>query len=311
MANFPEKCFLTGVNISPVQSGRDAIEYEIKIDGKVYLMSFHWDHRNSSFVNENRHVITSLLINKKWKPSNEIMDNEFLENLIRLSYYPKSPKDKLDNLLITIHGRQKYEGCKIDLSHDDEKRLVTQCYMKNWDEVLFYLNTMKESNLIKFSGTHTKEGYSLGSIYFTYNGLEYIISLQEDGQFSKNCFVAMSFSKNVTEIRKTIKQAVIDAGYNPILIDEIDYDSDITINDAMINHIKKSKFLIADFTEQRHGVYFEAGYALGLKRPVIYACSEKDFKESHFDTNHYPHIVYSELEDLASNLKDKIGAWID
>jgi len=79
----------------------------------------------------------------------------------------------------------------------------------------------------------------------------------------------------------------------------------------MIRFIKKCKFLIADFTEQKHGVYFEAGFALGLKRPVIYTCSEEDFKDTHFDTNHYPHIVYKNLDDLEIRLKNKIQAWID
>lgn len=41
----------------------------------------------------------------------------------------------------------------------------------------------------------------------------------------------------------------------------------ITINDAIVREIKKCKFLVADFTQHKHGVYFESG--LGLQRPVI------------------------------------------
>ncbi len=305
------KCFLTGVEYTPNQTSRDAIEYDIHIDGIIYRMCFHWDHKNSNIVSENLHIIKGLLVNKKWKPNEDIITNEFLENLIRSSYYPRSPKEKMDKLISTIHGRQKYEGHKIELSSTDEIRLITQCYMKNWEEVLFYLNTLKEEELLQFNGTHTQDGFRLGSIKFTFKGLEYLISLEEAGQFSKNCFIAMSFSESAKDIRKVLKDVVRTAGYYPILVDEINYDSDVTINDAIINQIKKCKFLIADFTEQKHGVYFEAGFALGLKRPVIYTCKKEDFSNSHFDTNHYPHIVYSNLEDLAKGLKDKIGAWID
>ena len=35
-----------------------------------------------------------------------------------------------------------------------------------------------------------------------------------------------------------------------------------------------------------------------------------DFKQTHFDTNHYPHIVYETYEDLEEKLIDKINAWI-
>lgn len=121
----------------------------------------------------------------------------------------------------------------------------------------------------------------------------------------------MSFSKSASEIRNVIKKVVSESGYEPLLVDELHYDSDMTINDAIIKFIKRSKFLIADFTEQKHGVYFEAGFALGLKRPVIYMCSEKDFGKTHFDVNHYPHIVYKDLNELEQQLRDKIQAWIE
>ena len=86
--------------------------------------------------------------------------------------------------------------------------------------------------------------------------------------------------------------------------------ADVTINDALIAEIRKCKFLVADFTQHKHGVYFEAGFALGLKRPVIYLCHQDDFEQTHFDTNHYPHIRYQKLDELAQKLRDKIEAWI-
>jgi len=70
------------------------------------------------------------------------------------------------------------------------------------------------------------------------------------------------------------------------------------------------RFIIADFTQQKHGVYFEAGYGLGYGLPVIYTCSEVDFADSHFDTNHYPHIIYSDLESFKEQLKNRILARI-
>ena len=57
---------------------------------------------------------------------------------------------------------------------------------------------------------------------------------------------------------------------------------------------------------------FEAGYALGRGKPVIYCCEEKDFlNNAHFDTNHYPHILYKDNDQLYNGLKSKIEAWIE
>jgi nucleoside 2-deoxyribosyltransferase len=186
-------------------------------------------------------------------------------------------------------------------------------YIKNRFEFQFYLKTLKDYGFIDFTDASSKDGPNAYNIKITFKGLEYIIDLQENGQNSKKCFIAMSFSntEEISNIRKTLKSAIRKQGYEPILIDEMHYDSEHTINDAMLNFIKQSRFIVADFTEHKHGVYFEAGYALGLKRPVIYTCSGEYFKNTHFDTNHYPHIVYENLTDLEGKLINKIAAWID
>ena len=121
----------------------------------------------------------------------------------------------------------------------------------------------------------------------------------------------MSFSSSQQDTRAIIKAAVYNCGYDPILIDEQHIASDVTINDTLIAEIKKSKFIIADFTEHKHGVYFEAGFALGQKKPVIYLCNKLQFNKTHFDTNHYSHIVYETLDELKEKLETKIEAWIN
>ena len=54
--------------------------------------------------------------------------------------------------------------------------------------------------------------------------------------------------------------------------------------------IRTSRFLIADLTHENPGAYWEAGYAEGLGKPVIYTCEKKKFEnqvKTHFDTNHH------------------------
>jgi hypothetical protein len=53
------------------------------------------------------------------------------------------------------------------------------------------------------------------------------------------------------------------------------------MGDEIISQIRRSKFLIADFTGHRGKVYFEAGLAMGL--PVFWTCRRDDLDKLHFD----------------------------
>jgi nucleoside 2-deoxyribosyltransferase len=52
--------------------------------------------------------------------------------------------------------------------------------------------------------------------------------------------------------------------------------------------IRDSAFVLVDLTHDNSGAYWEAGYAEGLGKPVIYLCEESKFEKAktHFDTNH-------------------------
>ncbi len=243
--------------------------------------------------------------------SGTALDNEILEKIIHESPVPKSPDEKLNHLLSYLHSLQEYEGADIEYpNNEDRQTLAKRLYFKNYNEMTFYLFTLAKLEFIEGIDGSSKDGKNLTDIHLTYNGLARVIELIESGDHSNRCFVAMSFSKELNDTRSTIKEAINEAGFQSILIDEIYYNSDITINDAIVSEIKKCKFLVADFTQHKHGVYFESGLALGLKRPVIYMCDASDFSNTHFDTNHYPHIIYDNTDELKNKLKTKIEAWI-
>lgn len=231
--------------------------------------------------------------------------------IIRESDIPRRPEERFNNLLMYIHSQQDHEGASITLkSEGGREELAHKLYFKNYTELSFYLITLKGQSLLGGKWISDERQSYLSGIRLTYDGLSKVVELAEAGSQSDRCFIAMSFSRDLADTRAAIKEAVSDAGFQPILIDEIHIDSDVTINDALIAEIKKCKFLIADFTQHKHGVYFEAGFALGLKRPVIYLCHKSDFDNTHFDTNHYPHIIYESLDELKEKLKTKIEAWI-
>ena len=113
---------------------------------------------------------------------------------------------------------------------------------------------------------------------------------------------------------RSIKPAIEEAGYKPVRIDrELEVDK---IDDAIIAHIRKSRFLVADFTYgekgPRGGVYYEAGFAHGLNIPVIFTCRRDMVDELHFDTRQYVHILWDahSPEILHTELLDRIRARI-
>jgi nucleoside 2-deoxyribosyltransferase len=87
------------------------------------------------------------------------------------------------------------------------------------------------------------------------------------------------------------------------------------IDDQLRVALRTSRFVIADLTYGSRGAYWEAGFAEGLGRPVIYTCREKEWNDAngeapHFDTNHLRTIVWrrDKLDEAATNLKATIRA---
>ena len=120
-------------------------------------------------------------------------------------------------------------------------------------------------------------------------------------------FVAMSFSD---ELRGAwldgFDPAIRAAGYSPMRIDAKDYAGGVM--DEIIAEIRRSRFVIADCTQQRNGVYFEAGFAIGLGLTVIPTCRADDMKNRHFDIQHLNTLEWKAPEELATTLSKRILA---
>jgi nucleoside 2-deoxyribosyltransferase len=114
----------------------------------------------------------------------------------------------------------------------------------------------------------------------------------------------MSFVPEMDSIYMVIRKAISDLGYIPVRIDKKEHNNEIS--GEILNEIKNSYFIIADVTGQRNGVYFEAGFAKGHNKPVIWCCAKKEEKSVHFDTRQYNHIFWENEQQLYEKLKDRI-----
>lgn len=111
-------------------------------------------------------------------------------------------------------------------------------------------------------------------------------------EFSRDCFVAMWFDSTMDAIYQTgIVVPLKKLGYNPVRVDKIEHNE--RIDQKIFDMIRGSRFLIADLTGCRGGVYYEAGFAAGLGIPVIHICKESDFAGRHFDVQTINTIKYN------------------
>jgi nucleoside 2-deoxyribosyltransferase len=97
---------------------------------------------------------------------------------------------------------------------------------------------------------------------------------------------------------------VQDCGLRIVRLDRVEHNE--LVNDLMLAEIRRCQFLVADVTLHRTGVYFEAGFALGLGRTVIWCCRNGSKLEEHFDTRQYPHIIWTTPQELRQRLRDRI-----
>lgn len=125
---------------------------------------------------------------------------------------------------------------------------------------------------------------------------------------NKRVFIAMSFDSIMRKVKEQIESAVRESGYIPILMNEIEYNNQIV--PEIYRAIEDSRFVIADLTKQRSGVYYEAGYAMGRGKELILCCEASEKNEIHFDVAQINTILWKDEEDLHKRLKARIQATI-
>ncbi len=151
---------------------------------------------------------------------------------------------------------------------------------------------------------------STNTIGLTVKGWDYVYQFNYHIS-SSSVFIAMAFTDNSGAIlspalRDKIKLCIEDSGFNAIIVDEVEHNDGIM--DKVIASINQSKFVIAELSHHKRGVYYEAGYAKGLGLQVIHVVSRADLKDCHFDVMHLNLIVWDDLEDLYKKLSNRIIA---
>lgn len=176
------------------------------------------------------------------------------------------------------------------------------------DGYVFVMKHLKAANLIDAPDA------SVGGsrLRLTFSGWAAYEELRREAATSRRAFMAMPFGSERlnSAYRGCFRPACAQAGFDLMRLDERAPAG--SIDDRLRVEIRRCRFLIADLTDANAGAYWEAGFAEGLGRPVIYTCEASHFSEhgTHFDTNHRQTVVWDEerLADAEAGLLATIRA---
>lgn len=210
---------------------------------------------------------------------------------------PPSVMERANGLLIEAGRGLNALGDQFNVM---EPRFLAATYSSSSDEVLYLLRLLED---LRFAKSRTLEG----GCEILPAGYIKLDELRNPGPASTQGFIAMWFDASLNDAYDSGLQAgVFQAGYDPVRIDRVEHVN--RIDDEIIRQINASKFLVADFSGHRGGVYFEAGYALGRSLPVFWTCRKQDMGSLHFDIRQFNCIDWASPEELANRLATRIEA---
>lgn len=204
--------------------------------------------------------------------------------------------DVLNNLLLYVSSELGGPGEKIDLQADNLRAVLGT---KSSTGVRWAFEQAMGMGLLDgtLAANISADDYvQLLDVTLTIQGWERVHELMKEAKDSRKAFMAMKFGDPQLDAvyLDHFKPAVKQTGFTLQRLDEEPRAG--LIDDRMRLEIRTSRFLIADLSHGNAGAYWEAGYAEGLGRPVIYTCRKDVFddpqRRPHFDTNHHLTVVW-------------------
>ncbi|MDH7602572.1 MAG: hypothetical protein QHI38_10555 [Armatimonadota bacterium] len=237
--------------------------------------------------------------------------NAYKINQLLTEVFPRRVQDRFDRALLNLCAVSQYPGQEIPWNRAKDFPLVIA---ESAEVADFIVRELERESYVKANESFWSMGeassYS-STIAVTGPGYRHAAGLvtEQERERSRRAFVAMWFAEEMNEAwEKGIKPAILECGFEPVRIDEQEFNSDIV--DEIIAEIRRSKFIVADFTGQRNGVYYEAGFARGLGIPVISTVKTEQIDSLHFDTQHNSHVLWADPNELHRKLLNRIRATI-
>jgi len=209
--------------------------------------------------------------------------------------------EKIDLLMHWFAIQSKHLG---DPVATDDEVAYPVAFCRNAKEWTFLRSSCLERGLL----IHADPGFDV----VTTKGWEWLDERPKAA--GDRAFIAMSFHPDLKPVGDAIEKAIRDAGYQPTRVDQHEYVGGVM--DKVLALIRQSRFVVADFTQNRGGVYYEAAFAAGRDIPVIPTCRvdhldpENKSDRLHFDVSHLNFLSWDDqnLPDFQKRLQLRIEA---
>lgn len=207
---------------------------------------------------------------------------------------PPSPAQQATNIIRFVGDHVASTGYSLD---EPPIHFFAQVGAPNPDFALKILRELIDLGML--TGTdagNMQSRYATTSIDLTLRGWERYEQEKRGRRSSFYGFIALKFNDPILDpfLHNTIKPATAELGYE--LIDMRDVAQPGLIDNIMREKIRDAAFVLVDLTHDNSGAYWEAGYAEGLGKPVLYLCEGTKFREkkTHFDTNHLTTVTWGD-----------------
>jgi hypothetical protein len=249
------------------------------------------------FVDEKRRALASHLIRRMQKQRRIVLLPEFFASLPTQSL--PTPAELCDNLLLWIAaqmdgrvGRTIGQGKKIS-----DLDILAEIGAIDEGAAPWAAQALKDDNLLQID--HPTNGEFRARL--TPEGWTRVDELRRAHVSSRFAFFARKFANADLDrvFAECLQPAVKRTGFDLRTVTQKAGHIDAIIEDE----IRRCRFLIADLSDNNAGAYWEAGFAEGLGKPVIYVC--RDGVETHFDTDHRQTVRWdlAKLDETATRLK--------
>jgi len=229
-----------------------------------------------------------------------------------------TPAEKLDKLILWMGEHQEAPWEEISINIPELSAIlgdrIRPDVTLSFQELRWLVNQKEAKKFIESTSVTINKNPLYALTFEGWNRYETIKNAEAQ---SRTAFMAMKFDPELEiVVSKYFKPAVTKTGFELRLL--TDGQPAGLIDDQLRVALRTSRFVLADLTHENKGAYWEAGFAEGLGKPVIYTCRKDvwdDFDDNgnrkiHFDTNHLVTIIWDpkDLGDAANKLTATIRA---
>lgn len=249
------------------------------------------------------HAIRRLQRDQVWP----MLDSQLVSRILAVGTLPK-PAEQANNLLLWLAETLDAAEGVVTV---DPNELLSVIGGQTLDAIYYVASHLQSRGLISLDRTNPAVQFPPLKFSMKFDGWEEYEQLRVQSSDSRIAFMAMQFNDARLDaiVDNVFRPAVAATGFELRVLTDVPRAG--LIDDRLRVEIRKSRFLLADVTHRNPGAYWEAGFAEGLGKPVIYTCDRAEFRQvAHFDTNHHLTVMWDEQDTakVAEELKATIRA---